>query len=235
MPQSLLETTIVPVIKNKCGSLTDSNNYRPIAIATITSKLFESVILMKCEEYLFTSDNQFGFKAQHSTEFCIYSLLEFIDYYKKRNTTVFVTFLDASKAFDLVNYWMLFSKLIDKNVPLFIVKLLVFWYTKQEMKVRWGNTISSSFKVGNGVKQGGILSPVLFNIYMDKLSIALNDTAVVTVTFLTVVQIIDYGREQCSGGNCPTTTKTGNTSREFLLPARQPSLLQTSNKQHIVL
>ena len=46
------------------------------------------------------------------------------------------------------------------------------------MKVRWGNTISSSFKVGNGVKQGGILSPVLFNIYMDKLSIALNDTAI---------------------------------------------------------
>ena len=46
------------------------------------------------------------------------------------------------------------------------------------MKVRWGNTISSSFKVGHGVKQGGILSPVLFNIYMDKLSIALNDTAI---------------------------------------------------------
>ena len=178
MPQSLLETTIVPVIKNKCGSLTDSNNYRPIAIATITSKVLESVILMKCEEYLFTSDNQFGFKAQHSTEFCIYSFLEFIDYYKKRNTTVFVTFLDASKAFDRVNYWMLFSKLVDKYVPLFIVKLLVFWYTKQEMKVRWGNTISSSFKVGKGVKQGGILSPVLFNIYMDKLSIALNDTAI---------------------------------------------------------
>ena len=42
------------------------------------------------------------------------------------------------------------------------------------MKVRWGNTISSSSKVGNGVKQGGILSPVLFNIYMDKL----NDTAI---------------------------------------------------------
>ena len=58
LPQSLLDTTIVPVIKNKCGSLTDSNNYRPIAIATISSKLLESVILMKCEEYLFTSDNQ---------------------------------------------------------------------------------------------------------------------------------------------------------------------------------
>ena len=178
LPKSLLETTIVPVIKNKCGSLTDCNNYRPIAIATITSKLLESIILLKCEEYFFTSDNQFGFKAGHSTEFCIYSLLEFIDFYKKRNTTVFVTFLDASKAFDRVNYWLLFTKLIDKNVPLFVVKLLMFWYTKQVMKVRWGNTLSSSFQVGNGVKQWGILSPVLFNTYMDKLSMTLNNTAI---------------------------------------------------------
>ena len=106
MPQSLLETTIVPVIKNKCGSLTDSNNYRPIAVATITSKLLDSIILLKCEEYLLASDSQFGFKDQHSTEFCIYPLLEFIDYYKKRNTTVFVTFLDASKALTIGCYFL---------------------------------------------------------------------------------------------------------------------------------
>ena len=131
-----------------------------------------------CEGYFFTFDNQFGFKASHSTEFCTYSLFEFIDFYKKRNTTVFVAFLDASKVFDRVNYWLLFTKLIDKNVPLFIAKLLMFWYTKQEMKVRFGNTLSSSFQVGNGVKQGDILSPVLVNIYMDKLSMALNNTTI---------------------------------------------------------
>ena len=49
-------------------------------------------------------------------------------------------------------------------MPFVIVKLLVFWYTKQEIKVTWDNTISSSFKVGNVVKQGGILSIVLFNM-----------------------------------------------------------------------
>ena len=46
------------------------------------------------------------------------------------------------------------------------------------MKVRWGNTLSSSFQVGNGAKHGGILSPVLFNIYMDKLSMTLNNTVI---------------------------------------------------------
>ena len=48
----MIETIIVPIVKNKCGNLSDSNNYRPIALATITSKLFESAILLKCEMFL---------------------------------------------------------------------------------------------------------------------------------------------------------------------------------------
>ena len=56
-----------------------------------------------------------------------------------------------------------------------IVDILVY---KQDMKVRWSNTLSSSFQVGNGVKHGSILSPILFNIYMDTLSMALNNTAI---------------------------------------------------------
>ena len=60
LPKSLMETTIVPIVKNKCGNLSNSNNYRSITIATITSKVLESLILVKCEEFLYTSDNQFG-------------------------------------------------------------------------------------------------------------------------------------------------------------------------------
>ena len=116
-------------VKNKCGNLSNSNNYRPIAIATITSKVLESLILVKCEEFLYTSDNQFGFKSGHSTEFCIYTLQEYIEVYKRRNTIVFVTFLDA---FDRIDHWRLFTKLIDKHVPLFVIKLLVFWYSSNK-------------------------------------------------------------------------------------------------------
>ena len=92
--------------------------------------------------------------------------------------TVYVTFLDASKAFDRLNYWLLFDKLIKKHVPLFITKLLLFWYTHQKMCVRWGNSISPDFFVGNGVKQEGIISPILFNIYMDDLSMHLNSSGI---------------------------------------------------------
>ena len=97
--------------KNICGDLSDIKNYRPIAIANIISNVFESVLLLKCETYLDTCDNQFGFKADHSTYLCIYMLKEFIDFYKKRNTTVFVTFLDASKTFDRIDQRLQFQKM----------------------------------------------------------------------------------------------------------------------------
>ena len=104
----------------------------------------------------------------------IYTLKEFIDYYKQRGTIIFVTFLDASKAFDKIDFWLLFQKLITKDFPVFIIKILAYWYCHQEMHVRWRSTSTSSFHVSNGVKQGGILSPMLFNVYIDQLSIRLN-------------------------------------------------------------
>ena len=80
LPATMIETIIVPIVKNKCGNLCDSNNYRPIALATLMSKLFESVILLKCETFLETCPNQFGFKKGHSTEMCIYVLKENVLY-----------------------------------------------------------------------------------------------------------------------------------------------------------
>ena len=84
--------------------------------------------------------------------------------------------LDASKTFDKVNFCLLFDKLITRSVPLFIVRILDVLYTHQKMYIRWGNAYSSSFSVSNGVKQGRILSPILFNVYMDDLSVSLNSS-----------------------------------------------------------
>ena len=87
-------------------------------------------------------------------------------------------FLDASKAFDRVKHSILFHKLIDRGVPGYIVRLLIYWYSNQTMCIRWSGKLSEHFGVTNGVRQGGILSPHLFNIYiyiyMDDLTIALN-------------------------------------------------------------
>ena len=81
-------------------------NYRPIVLqlSSTVSKVFKNVILNRLEEYLWTSDNQFGYKSGHSTDLYVYALTEFIEYFRSRSTSVFVAFMDASKAFDEINH-----------------------------------------------------------------------------------------------------------------------------------
>ena len=146
------------------------DNYRPIALASILSKVLERLILDRISEFITTTDNQFGFKPKHSTDLCIYALKEAIDTYRRQGSTMLIGFIDASKAFDRVHHFKLFNKLKLRGVPSSLVRILAYWYAKQSMRVRWGNILSTPFNVGNGVQQGGILSPALFNIYMDDLS-----------------------------------------------------------------
>ena len=185
------------IIKNKRGNIFSSNNYWPISLATIISKLLESILLMKCEEYLCTGANQFGFKNAPETELCIIYLREYIELYRQRSTTVFVTFLDASKAFDRLDQWLLLKKIIKRKVPLFIVRLLFVWYSLQRMHIGWRNTFSTSFCVSNGVKQGGIISPVLFNGYMDDLSYALNRSNIGGRIGGEIVNPLSYADDLC--------------------------------------
>ena len=124
--------------------------------------------------FVYTHENQLGFKKQHGTDTCIYVMKEIINRYQRLGSSVYLCFLDASKAFDRINHDTLFKKLVNRNVPAYIVRLLVFWYSHQQMFVKWGNVMSSGFTVSNGVRQGGVLSPYLFNVYIDGLSELLN-------------------------------------------------------------
>jgi len=96
-----------------------------------------------------------------------------VSYYVNKDTPVFSAFLDASKAFDRTNHNLLFAKLIKRNVAMCIVRLLLSWYRQQTMQVKWDTNYSTPFTVTNGVRQGGVLSPHLFAVYLDELSIQL--------------------------------------------------------------
>ncbi len=103
----IVETVIRPVIKNKSGDATDKHNYRLIDISTTMSKVLERLMIHTIDSYLYTTDNQFGFKQNHGTGICIYALKQTIDYYKRNYSPVFSCYLDVSKAFARVNHWCL--------------------------------------------------------------------------------------------------------------------------------
>ena len=105
---------------------------------------------------------------------CVYALKEVINYYRKLNSPVFVCFLDLKSAFDRVSYKRRFTKLLDRRAPRYLVRLLNFWYETQILYVGWGSCRSSPFGMGNGIRQGSLISPYLFNVYVDDLNLRLN-------------------------------------------------------------
>ena len=91
-------------------------------------------------------------------------------------SNAFVLMLDASKAFDRVNYCKLFRELLKREMSPLVLRLLLFMYTNQTLRVKWGSVMLESFTVMNEVKQGGVLSPVLFAVYTDGLLLRLQES-----------------------------------------------------------
>ena len=74
------------------------------------------------------------------------------------NGSVFVCFLDACKAFDRVNHRTLFKNLSERGVPVYILRIYIYWYHNPSTCIRWGDVLSTKFKVTNGVRQVEILN-----------------------------------------------------------------------------
>lgn len=175
MPHELMRTIVVAIVKNKTGDMSDRNNYRPISLATIVSKVFDSLLDTQLNKYLNIHDNQFGFRTSLSTDSAVLCLKQTINYYTDRGTPVFSCFLDLSKAFDLVSYDILWKKLEDLNFPSELVRIFKYWYGKQVNNVRWAGKLSEPYTIECGVRQGGITSPALFNLYVNALIVELSN------------------------------------------------------------
>jgi len=86
------------------------------------------------------------------------------------SSKVYGCYLDASEAFDRAESgsWFAFQKLVKRGLPSLVTDFLLHWYCSQKKRVQWSpGYLSSSLNVTNGVRQGGVLSPFLFAIYLD--------------------------------------------------------------------
>ena len=176
VPNDFGNGLLIPIVKdtNKRG-VQPVDNFRGITLSPIISKVFEHCIVLLYSKYFTTSERQFGFKRDTGCTQAIFCVRKVIDFFVENESTVNMCFLDVSKAFDRVNHYCLFIKLLDRNVPPFIVTVLQNWYSKSYSRVKWGESLSDSFKIMAGIRQGGVLSPILFSIYVNEMLLKLNN------------------------------------------------------------
>ena len=165
----ILLSTLVPLIKDKLGDHCASKNYRSIAISSLLLKIFDWVIILLFGEALMLDDLQFGYQAGCSTNMASWMVLENIRYFLRNGSEVFICLMDMTKAFDMVQHSLLFKKLLQSGLPPIVIRLLFFMYMNQKANVRWGETVSKYFTMSNGVKQGAVLSAILYCFYTNSL------------------------------------------------------------------
>ena len=167
--QNVNKSIIKPIPKNKRKSLSDSNNYRAISKNSIISKIIDNVISYLINRELSTSDYQFAYKKNFSTTLCSFLVAETIQYYKSLGSNVYMLSLDATKAFDRVQYSKLFNDLLERGICPLLIRFIMAIYMMSSAVVSWNGTQSERFTLNNGVKQGAILSAPLFAMYIDPL------------------------------------------------------------------
>ena len=174
IPPSLSTSMILPLVKSFKKSLKDPNNYRGISIIPILTKIIELIIIDKCPSLKDHNTHQFGFVSGSSTIHAELLIKDTIKLYNRNNSPVFICSLDAEKAFDSCNWYALFKKLVDRgDFPATVLKIVINLYMNSEAKVKYNDHLSSPFKFSQGVRQGSLISPYLYNIYTEDLLLSI--------------------------------------------------------------
>ena len=134
-PDGMLVGTMVPLPKGRWNDYSNSKNYRALTISSLLGKILDNIILNIESKNLYTNDLQFSFKPESSTTMCTTMIRETVSYFVNKGSNVYGIVLDATKAFDRINYCKLFRILLDRNIDPMICRLLLNMYTNQKSKV----------------------------------------------------------------------------------------------------
>ena len=208
VPNEFLNGVITSLIKDSEGDHSSVDNYLGLTLGVVFSFLFEHGLLMKIGHLLETDSLQYGYKKRHSTSHAIYALRSCVDYFTSRGSNVFAAFLDCSKGFDKVEHDGIYLKLVRRGVPLCVLRILKYWYSNLNSVVKWNNVISFSFSVRSGVRQGGVLSPHLFSIYVDDLIVTLRKLRIGCYIGDIFVASIVYADDICLLAPCRSVLQT---------------------------
>ena len=175
---TLLACAFLSLLKSPLKNPADPGSYRAIAGSSVILKLFDKVVLLLWGHLLYTDPLQFGYKEGTSTTQCSWLVQEVVNHFLRMGSHPIITLLDCSKVFDTCKFNILFSRLLDRGMPAIIVRVIIFVYEEQYAWVKWGSARSNRFSIVNGSRQGSILSPALFALYVDELLVDLRGSGI---------------------------------------------------------
>ena len=166
-PDCLKTAIVIPVFKK--GNTELMNNYRPISLLPVMSKVFEKVInnqLTNVIENGYIDENQFGFRRAHSTEDALLKFADKVQRELAENKHVVSVFVDVSKAFDSCDHGILITKIKRTGLSEIGIKLIQSYLRDRKQHVIVNGVDGGSFVINIGVGQGTILGPTFFKIYI---------------------------------------------------------------------
>ena len=165
--KSFLACAFLPLVKGlKDPSLTAS--YRAVAGSSLVLKLLDYVILNIWGEQLASDSLQFWYKKGTSTTDCSWLVTSVADHFLRHGSPIMIATLDAKQGFDRCSWIKIFESLCDR-LPAVITRILMFVYTQQSAYARWGSAISAPFTLSNSTRQGSVISPAIWCVYMEDL------------------------------------------------------------------
>lgn len=167
MPADLRDAAIVALYKNK-GSKADCGNYRGISLLSTAGKILARILLNRLIATV-SEDNlpeaQCGFRPGRSTIDMVFTVRQIQEKCIEQQMDLYTVFIDLTKAFDTVNREALWSVLLKLGCPQKFTNLIRLFHDDMTGQVLSNGEHSNTFVISNGVKQGCVLAPVLFNLF----------------------------------------------------------------------
>ena len=178
-PDSWTEGIIIPLLKK--GDVGDVNNYRGITLMSCLSKISTGVLSKRinkwCDENNVISDCQFGFRKGCSTTDPSFVLHNLIQKTLNNRGRLYCAFVDLKKAFDSIYRNALWYKLFNLGIKGKTFRIIRDMFAKVKSRVKSANTMSDFFEYALGLRQGEVLSPLLFSLFVEDLELHLQDRA----------------------------------------------------------